>query len=103
MAGALRCCGASRAAKESACSTSSNSTGHDFVRDVLLGFVLIPVSLVFIFAGTFAAGWIVSATASADSSRIGARLDGWCDRADSGIEHMTEQLLAIAIRHQEDS
>ncbi|HEY9516674.1 MAG TPA: CPBP family glutamic-type intramembrane protease [Gemmatimonadaceae bacterium] len=28
-------------------------------RDVLLGFALIPVSLVFIFAGTYAAGWIV--------------------------------------------
>lgn len=32
------------------------------VRDVLLGLVLIPVSLVFIFAGTFAAGWIVYGT-----------------------------------------
>jgi hypothetical protein len=29
------------------------------VRDVLLGLALIPVSLVFIFAGTAAAGWIV--------------------------------------------
>ncbi|HEX5575108.1 MAG TPA: CPBP family glutamic-type intramembrane protease, partial [Gemmatimonadales bacterium] len=29
------------------------------VRDVLLGLALIPVSLVFIFAGTYAAGWIV--------------------------------------------
>lgn len=29
------------------------------LRDLLLGLVLIPVSLVFIFAGTFAAGWIV--------------------------------------------
>ncbi|HET7565078.1 MAG TPA: CPBP family glutamic-type intramembrane protease [Gemmatimonadaceae bacterium] len=28
-------------------------------RDVLLGLVLIPASLVFIFAGTYAAGWIV--------------------------------------------
>lgn len=32
------------------------------VRDLLLGLVLIPVSLVFIFAGTFAAGWIVYGT-----------------------------------------
>lgn len=30
--------------------------------DLLLGLVLIPVSLVFIFAGTFAAGWIVYGT-----------------------------------------
>ena len=29
------------------------------LRDVLLGLALIPVSLVFIFAGTYAAGWIV--------------------------------------------
>jgi hypothetical protein len=29
------------------------------VRDALLGLALIPVSLVFIFAGTYAAGWIV--------------------------------------------
>jgi membrane protease YdiL (CAAX protease family) len=29
------------------------------VRDAVLGLVLIPVSLVFIFGGTFAAGWIV--------------------------------------------
>lgn len=29
------------------------------VRDLLLGLALIPVSLVFIFAGTYAAGWIV--------------------------------------------
>ena len=28
-------------------------------RDILLGFVLIPVSLVFIFGGSYAAGWIV--------------------------------------------
>jgi len=33
------------------------------VRDLLLGVALIPVSLVFIFAGTFAAGWIVYGTA----------------------------------------
>lgn len=33
------------------------------VRDVLLGIALIPVSLVFIFAGTYAAGWIVYGTA----------------------------------------
>jgi uncharacterized protein len=32
------------------------------VRDVLLGFALIPVSLVFIFGGTYAAGWIVYGT-----------------------------------------
>ena len=32
------------------------------VRDLLLGFALIPVSLVFIFAGTYAAGWIVYGT-----------------------------------------
>jgi membrane protease YdiL (CAAX protease family) len=32
------------------------------LRDVLLGFVLIPVSLVFIFAGTYSAGWIVYGT-----------------------------------------
>ena len=32
------------------------------VRDVLLGLALIPVSLVFIFAGTYAAGWIVYRT-----------------------------------------
>jgi hypothetical protein len=32
------------------------------VRDVLLGLALIPVSLVFIFAGTYAAGWIVYGT-----------------------------------------
>lgn len=30
-----------------------------FVRDVLLGLALIPASLVFIFGGTYAAGWIV--------------------------------------------
>jgi membrane protease YdiL (CAAX protease family) len=29
------------------------------IRDVLLGLAIIPVSLVFIFAGTFAGGWIV--------------------------------------------
>jgi hypothetical protein len=29
------------------------------VRDLVLGFAIIPVSLVFIFAGTSAAGWIV--------------------------------------------
>ena len=33
-----------------------------FVRDVLLGLAIIPVSLVFIFAGTYAAGWIVYGT-----------------------------------------
>ena len=32
------------------------------VREVLLGFALIPASLVFIFAGTYAAGWIVYGT-----------------------------------------
>ncbi|MDC4206022.1 MAG: CPBP family glutamic-type intramembrane protease [Candidatus Manganitrophus sp.] len=32
------------------------------VRDTLLGFALIPVSLVFIFGGTYAAGWIVYGT-----------------------------------------
>jgi hypothetical protein len=32
------------------------------VRDVSLGFALIPVSLVFILAGTSAAGWIVYGT-----------------------------------------
>jgi hypothetical protein len=32
------------------------------VRDVLLGFALIPVSLVFIYGGTYAAGWIVYGT-----------------------------------------
>jgi len=32
------------------------------VRDALLGLALIPVSLVFIFAGTYAAGWIVYGT-----------------------------------------
>jgi hypothetical protein len=32
------------------------------VRDALLGLVLIPVSLVFIFGGTYAAGWIVYGT-----------------------------------------
>jgi hypothetical protein len=31
-------------------------------RDALLGLALIPVSLVFIFAGTYAAGWIVYGT-----------------------------------------
>ena len=31
-------------------------------RDVLLGFALVPVSLVFIFAGTYAAGWVVYGT-----------------------------------------
>jgi membrane protease YdiL (CAAX protease family) len=34
------------------------------VRDILLGLALIPASLVFIFAGTFAAGWIVYRTLS---------------------------------------
>ena len=33
-------------------------------RDTLLGFALIPVSLVFIFAGTFAAGWLLYGTLS---------------------------------------
>ena len=33
-------------------------------RDMLLGLALIPVSLVFIFAGTYGAGWIVYGTAS---------------------------------------
>jgi uncharacterized protein len=32
------------------------------VRDALLGFALIPVSLVFIYGGTYAAGWIVYGT-----------------------------------------
>src|SRR5688572_9082136 len=32
------------------------------VRDALLGFALIPVSLVFILGGTYAAGWIVYGT-----------------------------------------
>jgi membrane protease YdiL (CAAX protease family) len=34
------------------------------VRDVLLGFALIPVSLVFILAGTYAAGWLLYGTPS---------------------------------------
>jgi membrane protease YdiL (CAAX protease family) len=33
-------------------------------RDALLGLALIPVSLVFIFGGTFAAGWLVDGTLS---------------------------------------
>jgi hypothetical protein len=33
-----------------------------FVRDVLFGLVLVPVSLVFIFAGVYAAGWLVYGT-----------------------------------------
>jgi hypothetical protein len=32
------------------------------LRDVLLGFALIPVSLVFIFGGVYAAGWLVYGT-----------------------------------------
>ena len=35
--------------------------GH-LVRDVLLGFALIPVSLVFIFAGVYGGGWLVYGT-----------------------------------------
>ncbi len=34
------------------------------VRDVLLGFALIPVSLVFILGGTYAAGWLLYGTPS---------------------------------------
>ena len=36
--------------------------GKRFVRDVLLGVALIPVSLAFIFGGVYAAGWIVYGT-----------------------------------------
>ena len=35
---------------------------NHLARDVLLGLALIPVSLVFIFGGTYAAGWIVYGT-----------------------------------------